>query len=106
LTMIGYSVNDTIVVSDRIREDMKKMRREQFADVCNRAINQVLNRTVITALTTLFVTIALLILAAAEIKDFAFVMTVGIIVGTYSSIFVVANTVVEWEQRFPTRRRR
>ncbi len=106
LTMIGYSVNDTIVVSDRIREDVKKMRREPFAEVCNRAINQVLNRTVITALTTLFVTIALLILAAAEIRDFAFVMTVGIIVGTYSSIFVVANLVVEWEQRFPTRRRR
>ncbi len=106
LTMIGYSVNDTIVVSDRIREDVKKIRKEPFPEVCNKAINQVLNRTIITALTTLFVTIALLILASAEIRDFAFVMTSGIIVGTYSSIFIVANTVVEWEQRFPTRRRR
>ncbi len=105
LTMIGYSVNDSIVVSDRIREDMKKMRKESFAEVCNRAINRVLNRTVITSLTVLFVTIALLVLASAEIKDFAFVMTVGTIVGTYSSIFIVANSVVEWEHRFPARRR-
>ncbi len=106
LTVIGYSVNDSIVVSDRIREDTKKIRKESFVDVCNLAINRTLNRTIITALTTLFVTIALLILASAEIRDFAFVMTVGIIIGTYSSIFIVANLVVEWEHRFPTRRRR
>ncbi len=106
LTVIGYSVNDSIVVSDRIREDTKKVRKESFADICNLAINRTLNRTVITALTTLFVTVALLILASAEIRDFAFAMTVGIIIGTYSSIFVVANFVVELEARFPTRRRR
>ncbi|MGB9741615.1 MAG: protein translocase subunit SecF [candidate division WOR-3 bacterium] len=106
LTVIGYSVNDSIVVSDRIREDTKKIRRESFAEIANRAINQTLNRTVVTSLTTLFVSIALLILASAEIRDFAFAMTVGIIFGTYSSIFVVANLVVELEQRFPTRRRR
>lgn len=106
LTMIGYSVNDSIVVSDRIREDMKKMRKESFATVCNRAINQVLSRTIVTSLTVLFVTIALLLLASAEIRDFAFVMTIGTIVGTYSSIFIVANSVVEWEQHFPTKRRR
>jgi preprotein translocase subunit SecF len=106
LTVIGYSVNDSIVVSDRIREDVKKMRKESFSTVVNAAINQVLNRTVVTSLTTLFVTLAILILGAATIKDFAFVMTVGIIVGTYSSIFVVANSVVEWENRLPTKRRR
>jgi preprotein translocase subunit SecF len=105
LTVIGYSVNDSIVVSDRIREDVKKMRKESFATVVNLAINQVLNRTVITSVTTLFVTLALLILGAAAIRDFAFVMTVGIVVGTYSSIFVVANSVVEWEARLPTKRR-
>jgi preprotein translocase subunit SecF len=106
LTVIGYSVNDSIVVSDRIREDTKKIRKESFAEIANLAINQTLNRTVITALTTLFVSIALMILASAEIRDFAFAMTVGIIFGTYSSIFIVANLVVELEQRFPTRRRR
>lgn len=105
LTMIGYSVNDTIVVSDRIREDLKKMRKEKFADMVNLAINQVLTRTLVTSGTTLCVTLALLLLGAAAIKDFAFVMTVGIIVGTYSSIFVVANSVVEWENKFPSRRR-
>ncbi|MEO0079241.1 MAG: protein translocase subunit SecF [candidate division WOR-3 bacterium] len=106
LTVIGYSVNDSIVVSDRIREDTRKARKGGFAELCNRAINQTLNRTTITALTTLFVTIALLILASAEIRDFAFVLTVGIIVGTYSSIFVVANLVVEMESRFPSKGRR
>jgi len=106
LTMIGYSVNDSIVVSDRIREDVRKMRKESFADVCNQAINKTVSRTVITSLTVLFVTLALLVFGAATIKDFAFVMTVGTVVGTYSSIFIVANFVVEWEQKFPSKRRR
>lgn len=106
LTVIGYSVNDSIVVSDRIREDVKKMRKESFLTVVNTAINQVLNRTVVTSATTLFVTVAMLVLGAAAIRDFAFVLTVGIVIGTYSSIFVVANSVVEWETRLPTRRGR
>jgi preprotein translocase SecF subunit len=106
LTMIGYSVNDSIVVSDRIREDVRKMRKESFADVVNMAINKTLSRTIITSLTVLFVTLSLLIFGAASLKDFAFVMTVGTVVGTYSSIFVVANFVVEWEQKFPSKRRR
>jgi len=106
LTVIGYSVNDSIVVSDRIREDVRRLRKESFAQVCNQAINKTLSRTIITSLTVLFVTLALLFLASAEIKDFAFAMTVGTVVGTYSSVFIVANFVVEWEQRFPTKRRR
>jgi preprotein translocase subunit SecF len=106
LTMIGYSVNDSIVVSDRIREDVRKMRKESFFDVCNQAINKTLSRTIITSLTVLFVTLALLIFGAATIKDFAFVMTVGTVVGTYSSIFIVANFVCEWEKKFPSKRRR
>ncbi|MFO7638817.1 MAG: protein translocase subunit SecF [bacterium] len=106
LTVIGYSVNDSIVVSDRIRESLRKARKESFGTLVNAAINEVLNRTVITTSTTLFVTLAMLILGAAAIKDFAFVLTVGIVVGTYSSIFVVANTVVEWETRLPSKRRR
>jgi preprotein translocase SecF subunit len=106
LTMIGYSVNDSIVVSDRIREDVRKMRKEPFVDVYNQAINKTLSRTIITSLTVLFVTLALLVFGAASIKDFAFVMTVGTVVGTYSSIFIVANFVIEWETRFPSKRRR
>jgi len=106
LTMIGYSVNDSIVVSDRIREDVRKMRKESFFDVCNQSINKTLSRTIITSLTVLFVTLALLVFGAASIKDFAFVMTVGTVVGTYSSIFIVANFVVEWEKKFPSKRRR
>jgi preprotein translocase subunit SecF len=106
LTMIGFSVNDSIVVSDRIREDIRKMRKESFFDVCNQAINKTLGRTLITSLTVLFVSLSLLVFGAASIRDFAFVMTVGILVGVYSSVFIVVNFVVEWEQKFPSKRRR
>jgi preprotein translocase subunit SecF len=105
LTVIGYAVNDSIVVSDRIREDMRKMRKESFVEIVNRALNETLSRTVITGLSVFFVLVALLLLGAASIKDFAAIMLVGMFVGTYSSIFVVANSVVEWEKRFPSRRR-
>ncbi|HTW90367.1 MAG TPA: protein translocase subunit SecF [bacterium] len=106
LTMIGYSVNDSIVVSDRIREDVRKMRKESFSYVANHAINKTLSRTIITSLTVLFVSLALLIFGSATIKDFAFAMTLGTITGTYSSVFVVANLVVEWENWSPSKRRR
>jgi preprotein translocase subunit SecF len=106
LTMIGYSVNDSIVVSDRIREDVRKMRKESFSFVANHAINKTLSRTIITSLTVLFVSLALLIFGSATIKDFAFAMTLGTITGTYSSVFVVANLVVEWENWSPSKRRR
>jgi len=106
LTVIGYAVNDSIVVSDRIREDLRKIRKETFLQIVNRALNETLSRTVITGLSVFFVLIALLVLGAASIKDFAAVMLVGLVMGTYSSIFVVANAVVEWEQKFPSKRRR
>ena len=106
LTVIGYAVNDSIVVSDRIREDLRKIRKETFFQIVNRALNETLSRTVITGLSVFFVLIALLVLGAASIKDFAAIMLVGMVMGTYSSIFVVANSVVEWEQRFPSKRRR
>jgi preprotein translocase subunit SecF len=106
LTVIGYAVNDSIVVSDRIREDLRKIRKETFLQIVNRALNETLSRTDITGLSVFFVLISLLLLGAASIKDFAAIMLVGMVVGTYSSIFVVANAVVEWEQRFPSKRRR
>ena len=106
LTVIGYAVNDSIVVSDRIREDLRKIRKETFTQIVNRALNETLSRTVITGLSVLFVLVSMLLLGAASIKDFAAVMLVGILLGTYSSIFVVANSVVEWEKRFPSKHRR
>lgn len=95
LTIAGYSINDTIVVFDRIREQLVKLRRESFFNVLNMSINQTLSRTVITAVTTLFTSLALMILGGEVIHDFAFAITVGIIVGTYSSIFVASALVLE-----------
>mgnify|MGYP000014573960 FL=1 len=106
LTIVGYSVNDSIVVSDRIRENMKLLRKEDFETVVNRSINETLSRTIITSLTTLFVVLALFFLGGRIIHDFAYALLVGIVIGTYSSIFVVAPLVVEWERKSPTRRRR
>jgi len=105
LTLAGYSVNDSIVVSDRIRENLRTLRGQGFDVIVNRGINDVLSRTVITSITTIAVALVLLILGAPAIRDFAFVLTVGILIGTYSSIFVVAPLVVEWEHRSPRRHR-
>lgn len=100
LTIVGYSINDSIVVSDRVRENLKKIgkvvRADHFVEVVNRSINETLSRTLITSLTTLLVLISVLIFGGPVIFDFAFALTVGVIVGTYSSIFVVAALVVEW----------
>lgn len=103
LTIIGYSVNDSIVVSDRVRENIKKLRREDFLTVLNRSINEVLSRTLLTSFTTLLVTIILVFLGAADIKDFARVMTFGVIVGTYSSIYILCPFIYEWHKRLPQR---
>ena len=106
LTIVGYDINDTIVVSDRIREDVRKMRKEKFSDVVNSAINKTLSRTVITSLTVFLISLCMLIFGAASIKDFALAMVVGVIFGTYSSIFIVAELVVEWEKVMPSRSRK
>lgn len=95
LTIAGYSINDSIVVFDRIREQLVRLRREPFPSVLNISINQTLSRTVITAITTLFTALALLIFGGEVIRDFALAMTVGVVVGTYSSIFVASAMVLE-----------
>jgi preprotein translocase SecF subunit len=95
LTIGGYSVNDTIVVFDRIREQMRTYRREKLYVVFNMSINQTLSRTIITALTTLFAVLALFLLGGEVLHDFAFGILAGIIVGTYSSIFVASAAVLE-----------
>jgi len=95
LTIIGYSVNDTIVVFDRIREDLRKDQKSSFKDLCNHALNQCLGRTVITSLTTFFAVVALFAFGDGSIFDFALTMLIGVVVGTYSSMFI-ATPVMMW----------
>ncbi len=98
LTLIGYSVNDTVVVYDRIRENMQKSRREPLTLVVNRSINETLSRTILTSGLTFLVCIALFFLGGEVLRGFSFVMMIGIIVGTYSSIFIAAPLVIVWEE--------
>lgn len=97
LTIVGYSVNDTVIVSDRIRENMKKNRREPMASIVNRSINETLSRTILTASTVLLVLMALYLLGGEIIHGFAFTLLVGIVVGTYSSIFVASPIVLYFD---------
>jgi len=91
LAVIGYSLNDTIVVSDRIRENFRRVRKGGPVDVINRSLNETLGRTLVTSLTTLLVLVALLVAGGEGIFGFAAALTVGVVVGTYSSIYVAAN---------------
>ena len=88
LTVVGYSINDTVVVFDRIREYMNVLQKKSDKDVVNQAVNHTVSRTIITSLTTLFVVLVLFIFGGGSIKGFAFALLIGILVGTYSSIFV------------------
>jgi len=99
LTVVGYSVNDSIIISDRIRENLKTMRGEPFEKIVNVGLNQVLSRTIITSLTTILVLLSVLIFGGKVIFDFALALLIGVLVGTYSSIFIVAAIVVEWGRR-------
>jgi preprotein translocase subunit SecF len=94
LAVIGYSLNDTIVVSDRIRENFRTIRKATPVEVINRSLNQILGRTLITSLTTLLVLVALLIAGGETIRGFATALTIGVVVGTYSSIYVTASVLV------------
>jgi preprotein translocase subunit SecF len=106
LTIIGYSLNDTIVVFDRIRENMKLRRKESYREVINRSINETLSRTILTSATTLVATLSLFLFGGPVIHDFAFAMTFGIVVGTYSSIFIASPILVFWYERFIAERKR
>jgi preprotein translocase subunit SecF len=90
LTIIGYSVNDTIVVFDRIRENVTKMKGMPFDRIINTSINETLSRTVLTSVTTLAVVVSIFVLGGGLIQDFAFALIVGVLIGTYSSIFVAS----------------
>lgn len=94
LAVIGYSLNDTIVVSDRIRENFRKIRRSTPIEIINKSLNQTLGRTLITSFTTLIVLFALLILGGELIRGFAIGLIIGVVVGTYSSIYIAANVLL------------
>lgn len=100
LTIIGYSVNDTIVAYDRVRENRGKgaRRGEPFAQQINRAINETLSRTVLTALTVFFSTVVLYLFGGKVLEDLAFVLTVGVVTGTYSTIYIAGALIVEWTE--------
>ena len=99
LTVMGFSVNDTIVTFDRIRDNRKSMRRVPFNQVVEASINQMLSRTVLTTVTSLLAVVALFVFGGSAINDFAFILLIGFIVGTYSSVFVATALVVDWKAR-------
>ncbi len=99
LTIVGYSLNDTIIVFDRIRENSRRFKRRSFEQTMNISINETLSRTILTSSTTLVVVLALFFLGGGVIHDFAFALMVGIIVGTYSSIFVASPILLVWEDK-------
>jgi len=101
LTLVGYSINDTIVVFDRVRENFKNLKQWGMVDLFNNSINQVLSRTINTSLTTLFPVITLFLWGGEVISDFSMALLIGIIVGTYSSVYIAGAIVVEWNLRSP-----
>jgi len=105
LTLVGYSMNDTNVVFDRIRENLKLMRREKFENLVNASINQTLSRTVLTSGLTLLSCLAILLFGGPVLFNFSFALVIGIIVGTYSSIFIASPILVFWHNFTEGRKR-
>ena len=105
LTIIGYSVNDTIVAYDRLRENRSKFsnKGKSFADQMNDAVNQTLSRTVLTALTVFLSTAILLVFGGKTLEDFAFVLFLGVITGTFSTIYIAGAIIVDWTQAIESR---
>ncbi len=99
LTIIGYSLNDTIIVFDRIRENLRRHHRDPLMTIINKSVNQTLSRTLLTSLTTLIVVIILFLYGGGIIHDFAFALLVGVMVGTYSSVFVASPILMAWQKR-------
>ena len=98
LTLVGYSMNDTIVIFDRVREDLRLMRREPFPDVVNKAINQTLSRTILTSGLTFLTVLVLFLMGGEVLRAFSFAMVVGVVIGTYSSFGIAAPIVVMWNK--------
>jgi preprotein translocase subunit SecF len=106
LTIIGFSMNDTIVVFDRIRENAAKYRDRRFDKLVNQSVNETLSRTILTSATVFFVTLAMNIFGTGVIRDFAFAMNVGVIVGTYSSIFIASPVLIVLNEKFVASQKR
>jgi len=100
LTLVGYSVNDTVVIFDRVRENMRRHRRMNLVDLMNLSLNQTLSRTILTSGTTLLVVGSLFFLGGEVLRGFSFVLLVGVVIGTYSSIFVASPFALLWEKHF------
>jgi preprotein translocase subunit SecF len=105
LTIIGYSLNDTIIVFDRIRENLRKYHKKPLEVILNRSINETLSRTILTSLTTLLVVVTLFVMGGGIIHDFAFALIVGVAVGTYSSIFVASPILLAWQGKQTKKKR-
>lgn len=104
LTLAGYSLNDTVVLFDRIRENLKLFRKKgNFPSTINASINEVLSRTIITSVTTFAVVLTLFLVGGEVVHDFALALMIGIVVGTYSSMFVASPIIMEWERKSPKR---
>ena len=99
LTIIGYSLNDTIIIFDRIRENLRKHHKNPLEFIINRSVNETLSRTILTSLTTLVVVVALFVLGGGIIHDFAFAIMIGVIIGTYSSVYVASPILLAWHGR-------
>jgi preprotein translocase subunit SecF len=106
LTIIGFSINDTIVIFDRVREDVKKFRKEDLETIFNTAINETLGRTVLTSATVMMVVLILFFSGGPVIHDFAFALIVGLITGTYSTVYIASPVVLFWEKHVTSRRKR
>ena len=99
LTVIGYSINDTIVIFDRIREDLRAKSGKSYAAIINESINRTLNRTLLTSITTALAVLMLLIFGGVAISDFVLLMLLGVIIGTYSSVFIASPIVALWHRK-------
>lgn len=105
LTIVGYSVNDTIILFDRVRENVGRRRKSNFSEIVNMSVNETLSRTVLTSLTVLMSSVALFFLGGGVLHDFAFAMIVGVVTGTWSSIFIASPVVMWWRARIGTKSR-
>ena len=101
LTILGYSLYDTIIVFDRIRENVPRLPRATFSQIANRSLSEVLTRSLITGLSTVFLITVILIFGGDTLRDFAFAMMVGVLSGTYSSIFIASPVLIAWKEREP-----
>jgi preprotein translocase subunit SecF len=98
LTIVGFSVNDTIVLFDRIRENLKLVRDQSYRDIANLSVNQTLSRTLLTSFTVMLTVVALLVFGGGAIHDFALAMFIGLLAGTYSTVYIATPVVLFWHR--------